>query len=177
MSTSLPKDQLAPLVRQIQAKVRQIAPPRWPDRGLDEDLVQDAVVAVLRELPRFDPLRASLTTFVARVAESAIADTLRRRTADKRNPLRHPDHRNPACAAEDCGQPDAQLEQRDLVVDLEAALGQLPPDLEQLARQLREWTPREIADQHGTHRGTIYRRIARLRERWSDSSLQDYLDV
>lgn len=51
------------------------------DRGLAEDLVQDVFFAVWRSAARFDPSRASFSTWMHRVTRNRATDLARRRKA------------------------------------------------------------------------------------------------
>lgn len=178
MPNKLPADQIDGLIEMVRAKIRIVLGPSRPSGDLVSDLVSDVFVEIMRKLPQFDPRRATLRTFVARITESALVDRLRRLTADKRNPLRHPDRRRDEDrplgeAAGNCTSAD----RRDLVIDLREQLSALPADLQELADELRQsWSVQEIADRKGLHRGTVYRKVRRLRQVWEDSSLRDYLD-
>lgn len=179
MPSPLSSDQVvSALIRLIQSTIRSAyVRPRSPDDSI-EDVFHNVFLVVLRRLPQFDPRRSSLRTFVARITESALIDRARRLSADKRNPCRHPDRRQDDRRIPPDQFPAANESDvlRDLALDLKDAISKLPHDLEHLARDLQQWTPDEIAARDGVHPGTIYRRIARLRERWEDSSLKDYLD-
>lgn len=49
----------------------------WSDR---DDLEQELVLDILRRLPRFDPERAQLMTFIVRVVDNKIASMIEART-------------------------------------------------------------------------------------------------
>jgi len=51
-----------------------------------------------------------------------------------------------------------------LKLDLEAAIQSLPPDLAEVAEQLKTHSVAEIARARGCHRGTVYRLVQRIRE-------------
>lgn len=176
MPSPWPDDVTRQLIHLIRSQIRFRRGRQQPE--VEDDLVQDVLVSVLRQLPQYDPRRAPLTAFVRQIAHSTLIDLARRDSADKRNPLRHPDSRydiHPASLDAFADKPDP-LGQGELLAALEAALQELPPELERVARELREWTPTEIAEREGVHPGTIYRRIAKLKDRWQDTSLKDFLD-
>src|SRR4051794_2776718 len=51
-----------------------------------EDMQQEAIVAVWRKLPLFDPTRSSLQTFIERIIASCLISFLRARNAAVRRP-------------------------------------------------------------------------------------------
>jgi RNA polymerase sigma-70 factor, ECF subfamily len=177
MASPLDDERIAELVALIRSRIDELDRHQNWSQDATDDLVQDVLIAVLRRLPQFDPRRASLATFVARITEAVVIDHWRRQAADKRNPVRHRDRPRSGPPDLDQAPGSDRSELRDLMLDLADALRQLPPDLERLARDLQDWSAAEIAERDGAHRGTIYRRIARLKERWADSSLKDYLDL
>lgn len=189
MSTDplLPEEDARALVEFIESKVHHFLWNEPARRQEASDLVQEVLLRVMSRIRQYDPRRATLRTFVARIAESALLDEARRRSAAKRNPFRESfsldgrfrgqgDSANRGTP--DVKDSDARESERlrDLKIDLAEALSALPADLRQLAEDLREWTPAEAAERAGVHRGTVHRRLASIRRRWEDGTLRDYLD-
>ncbi len=122
----------------------------WSER---EDLEQDTLLEIWRALAHYDPTRASLRTFIERVAETRFRSLLRAR---RRQPVIEPlDRINPASAV---GIPAVALR-----VDLERLLSLLPSRDRELLVLLMEHPPSEAARRLGIGRSTVYGRLARLR--------------
>lgn len=142
------------------AQVRASAIPRY-DYFDHEDLEQDALAAVLAALDRYDEPRASLRTFVERVAANGIASTLRRARAEKRTSL-------------DDG-PLAESPRLSLTVELRLDLNRVLRTLERrdgrVARLLEEYRPAEIARALGISRASVYRSIDRIRDAFIEAGL------
>jgi RNA polymerase sigma-70 factor (ECF subfamily) len=118
-----------------------------------EDLEQEALLGLWMSLRHFDASRASLRTFLERVADKRFASLLRRR----RKPLvieRLDGHR---FATAD-GIPAVQFH-----VDFERVLAPLGDPNRALALLLIDHGPTEISRMLGIARSTVYARIARLR--------------
>lgn len=123
------------------------------------DATQEALIAVVRGLPRFD-FRSAFTTWLYRVATNACLDELRRR---QRRP-RPDDEVATARADHEPGAPalDDSVGDR---LDLDAALASLPEEF-RVAVVLRDQLGldyAEIAEVVGIPPGTVRSRIARGR--------------
>jgi RNA polymerase sigma factor (sigma-70 family) len=151
---------LAYPLAQRAATVRASSAPRY-DYFDRDDLVQDAVTAVLAALDRYDEPRASLRTFVERVASNGIATTLRRARAAKRTSVDY------WPALEPRGLP--------LIVELRLDMHRVLRTLEHrertVARLLEEYRPAEIARALGISRTAVYRSIDRIREAFVEAGL------
>jgi RNA polymerase sigma factor (sigma-70 family) len=151
---------LAYPLAQRAAKVRASSLPRY-DYFDRDDLVQDAVTAVLAALDRYDEPRASLRTFVERVASNGIATTLRRARAEKRTSVDYwPVTDSPGLS---------------LIVELRLDLHRVLRTLEHrernVARLLEEYRPAEIARALGISRAAVYRSLDRIREAFVGAGL------
>jgi RNA polymerase sigma-70 factor (ECF subfamily) len=124
------------------------------------DATQEALIAVVRGLPRFDG-RAAFSRWLYRVATNACLDELRRR---KRRPLPVGDRLTEPPAP---GDPASQAGAR---VDVDRALAQLPPDFRAavVLRDLCELDYAEIAQVLDVPIGTVRSRIARGRAAVAD---------
>jgi RNA polymerase sigma factor (sigma-70 family) len=153
-------DRAYPLAQRA-AKVRASSVLRY-DYFDRDDLVQDAVTAVLAALDRYDEPRASLCTFVERVASNGIASTLRRARAEKRTSV-------------DCW-PVAESPGLSLIVELRLDMNRVLRTLEQrerrVARLLEEYRPAEIARALGISRAAVYRSIDGIREAFIEAGLR-----
>jgi RNA polymerase sigma factor (sigma-70 family) len=160
-----------------------------------EDLEQTLTLEVLRRAPGFDPRKGSEGQFLSTVVARAIASLVERHNAAKRgfgfaivsldagieytsgdNASSHDviDKESYLQTTRSGETPEVQC--RDLLIDFERACRSLPEDLWQLACQLSEQTPSEIARSTGIPRTTINDRIKKLRARLRKSGLGDYLN-
>ena len=126
------------------------------------DAAQEALIAIVRGLPRFDG-RAAFTTWAYRVATNACLDELRRR---KRRPDAVEDEVLAAHAhgsATDTGDPAVR-------VDIDAALRKLPLEFRApvVLRDLCGLDYAEIGDVLQLPAGTVKSRIARARAALAD---------
>lgn len=194
MAPGTPRPALSALAaRLISIKARQVVrrpgftPSDWPD--VEQDLALD----LLRRLPRFDPARASLRTFVNRVVEHRISTLIEAREAAMR------DHRRHGTLHEEVSDPDGEAAElldlldeescrervglpvrdpfgdADLRADLEEALRTLPTHLRDLARRLQKDSPSEVARSTGIPRTTLLKRMGRIRAHLDRAGLHEYL--
>ncbi len=129
------------------------------------DAAQEALIAVVRGLPRFDG-RAQFSTWAYRVTTNVCLDELRRQ---RRRPLPGlggsdwSDGRSPAAdPIDDVPLLDEQVGDR---LDIDAALAQLPPDFRAavVLRDVCQLDYAEIGQVLGIPAGTVRSRIARGR--------------
>ncbi len=118
-----------------------------------EDLEQEALLALWIALRHYDASRASLRTFLERVADKRFASLLRRR----RKPLVIERLDSQRFATAD-GIPAVRFQ-----VDLERVLAPLDDPDRALALLLIDHGPTEISRMLGIARSTVYARMARLR--------------
>ena len=181
-------------VQLIKYKARQLVGQAGFTVSDRDDLEQELVLDLLRRLPKFDPERAQLNTFIARVVEHRIATLIEARKAGIR------DYRRCQCSLNDRFEDEegrsvervdtfdqedyllrtgAQSRPADelsaLAIDLAVVLETLPPELRELCRRLKAESVTEISRDTGVPRGTIYESIKELREIFEDAGLKDYL--
>ena len=160
-----------------------------------DDLQQEMMLDLLRRLGKYDPSKAGLSTFVARIVDRKVSNLIRHQKQDKRDfsvrvlPL---DAEVDGQDGERLGldeilSQDAfdeevarhnrpEMDRLDLRFDLSLVLDELPEDLRQLALRLQSRTVAEIARELGVPRSTLYEKgIARLRKIFEDSGLREYL--
>lgn len=124
--------------------------------GLDrDDLEQELLVELFRALSRFDPFRASLSTYVERVIAAKAISVIRRERAQKRCKTEEP----PVLRS-----PDLTINV-ELRVDIRRTLMPLSKSDRRIARLLL-WgqRPTEIARELGSSRAAVYRSMDRIRD-------------
>ncbi len=145
------------LLRRHHDRVRAVASRITGNAADTADATQEALIAVVRGLPRFDG-RSSFTTWLYRVTTNACLDELRRR---RRRPIPTLDSDSPP--------PEPSTAARDgAVVDrlvLDAALAALPEEFRVpvVLRDLADLDYAEIAEVLDVPVGTVKSRIARGR--------------
>ena len=131
------------------------------------DATQDALLAIVRGLPRFDA-RSRFSTWAYRVATNTCLDELRRR---RRRPLVGlPEHDDGAAVdLADPRAPDPGVTASDRL-DVDAALADLPPEFRAavVLRDLCQLDYAEIAEVLDVPAGTVRSRIARGRAQLAD---------
>ncbi len=154
-----------------------------------EDLEQDLLCDLLERLPRFDPSRGTIGTFIARVVEHRIVAILRRRTSAMRDYRREECSLNEEIADGEGGTVeraetmDASVNRRgrsdeeaaELAMDVQAVLEALPDDLRQLCQQLKSASVARIARETGVPRTRLDRMVRTLRRRLGAAGLDGYL--
>lgn len=128
-----------------------------------EDIEQEALAACWRALPKFDPNRASLRTFVEHVVAAHLASLGRaRRCRPRLQPL--DDNQHPVASA--------WAREIELRSDVQRVLDALPDTDRQLAMALIEHTPTEASRLIGVARSTVYERIRHIRVAFVDAGLR-----
>ena len=178
----------------IRFKARQLVGQAGFTASDREDLEQEMILDLLRRLPKYNPKRAQLNTFIARVVEHKIATLIEAQKAGIR------DYRRCRCSLNDRfedadgrlvervdtfdqedyllrtgGQSRPSEELSALAIDVAAVIEGLPPELRNLCWRLMAETVSEISRDTGVPRGTIYESIKKLREIFEDAGLRDYL--
>jgi len=153
-----------------------------------DDLEQELVLDLLERLPKFDPERATLPTFVARVIAHRVSALVGARCTAHRdgrlNVLSLQDEIDDGEGAgverwteiaEGDDRRRSETEGRDadvdLRLDLAAALAALPPGLRALCVRLSRRSITEVARGHGVPRTTLYERITEIRVRLASAGL------
>ena len=181
-------------VRLIRYKARRLIGQAGFTASDREDIEQELVLDLLRRLPKYNPKRAQLNTFIARVVEHKIASLIEARKAGIRDYRRCPFSLNDRFEDEEGRSVERvdTLDQEDyllrtgaqsrpsdelsaLTIDVAAVLESLPPELRELCRRLKAESVTEISRDTGVPRGTIYEGIKKLREIFEDAGLRDYL--
>ena len=178
----------------IRFKARQLVGKAGFSAWDREDIEQELTLDLLRRLPKYNPKRAQLNTFIARVVEHRLASLIEAQKAGIR------DYRRCRCSLNECfedadgrsvervdtfdqedyllrtgGQSRPSEELSALAIDVAAVLEGLPHELRNLCRRLQAETVTEISRGTGVPRGTIYESIKKLREIFKDAGLRNYL--
>lgn len=126
-----------------------------------EDAAQEAMIAVVRGLPRFDG-RSAFGTWVYRIATNATLDELRRR---KRRPALHVAGEDGTIPEDEDPLSHRHIDGAETRVDLDRALGRLPDEfrLPVVLRDVADFDYAEIATALDIPVGTVKSRIARGR--------------
>jgi RNA polymerase sigma factor (sigma-70 family) len=149
----------AAFVRQFQGRVYGMAINILGDRGLAEEVAQEALVRAWKHAATYDPERASVATWLLRITRNVAIDTLRRRRPVALNPdmVAALTPAGPATTVEDA------TVTSDLTARARAALSRLPP-----AQAKAVWlaafyghTAQQIAVSEGIPLGTAKSRIGR----------------
>jgi RNA polymerase sigma-70 factor (ECF subfamily) len=159
------RDALERLLREQQPRVHALCRRITGNDADALDATQDALIAIVRGLPRFDG-RSRLSTWVYRVATNACLDELRRRR--RRPVVGLPDHDGEAVEPADDAVPiDEQVTGR---LEIDAALAELPADFRAavVLRDLCRLDYAEIAEVLDIPAGTVRSRIARGRAQLAD---------
>lgn len=159
-----------------------------------QDLEQELVLDLLKRLPNFNPQKAKLQTFIARIVEHRIATIIEEREASKRDWRSCSSSLNDAITTEDdkscerleiydmdeylrqMGRLERPAGERlDLSIDLADALARLPEDLRILCERLQDESVSDISRNTGIPRGTLYDKINRIRRLFEDAGLREYV--
>jgi RNA polymerase sigma-70 factor (ECF subfamily) len=151
------------LLRRHYPRLRALCRRLTGDAPDAEDACQEALVALVRGLPRFDG-RSSFATWAYRVTTNTCLDELRRR---RRRPLLRGAEGEPDVSA-DGAVPSPAADVGDRVaarLDVDAALAQLTPEFRAavVLRDLCQLSYDEIAEVLDVPVGTVRSRIARGR--------------
>ncbi len=143
----------------IRVKARQIVRRPGFSRSDQGDIEQDLFLRLLSQAQHFDPARASLNTYIARVVDSAVAMLVRERSRNKRVPAASIAIQSLELMVDQpCGRPaplwatvsTADMERRlggaslsdaeqfELVEDVASVIASLPPALQNVCRSLLE---------------------------------------
>jgi RNA polymerase sigma-70 factor (ECF subfamily) len=160
------RDALDQLLRANADRIYTVARRLMGNEADANDASQEAMIAIVRGLPRFDG-RSALSTWIYRVTTNACLDEMRRR---RRRPLSVLDRDSTPEIPSDEPAMDTTLADR---LDIDAALAQLPEDfrLVVVLRDLCGYDYAEIATTLQIPEGTVKSRIARGRAHLSNKIL------
>lgn len=147
-----------------------------------KDLEHELTACALQRLPAYNPQRGPLAAFLSTVLDHAGADLLRYRRAEKRHYRRahslqqiasDNDHEITDVRKDPSGKRQEEL--HDLAIDLAEVLERLPPELREVAEQLKYARPATVARQRGVPPSTLYDAIRRIRQVFEAAGLREYL--
>lgn len=156
----------------IRHKARQLVGKAGFTEDDRADLEQELALDLLQRIPRFDPDKAKVTTFMTRVVEHRISTLLAARHAQCRDwrlnqvslnaPVDDSDQAEDLIHFVPHDSEDVRVMENRL--DMERMLASLPDEQRQLCEQLKEHTMAESARILGLPRSTLYGRLNSIRE-------------
>jgi RNA polymerase sigma-70 factor, ECF subfamily len=177
----------------IRIKARQICRKAGFNRSDEDDLKQEMVLYLLGQAHRFDPTRASLTTFICQVVDTCAAMILRNRRRLKRvgriatlslesTTIDLDGKPAPACRAilpEDLqrrtgGRPDCQAVRQEDAAAAAHAIATMPPDLQNMCDRLMGRTVTAVARDLGTSRRQVRGAIATIRRHFERAGFKNF---
>lgn len=125
------------------------------ESGRAEDVAQEVMVAVWRKAASFDRRKASVSTWIFRIARNRRIDLFRRETTATL------DASDPQLSPEALPQPDAGLEASQREAQVAAALADLPAEQREMVRAAfyEDLSHSEIAERFGLALGTVKSRL------------------
>jgi RNA polymerase sigma factor (sigma-70 family) len=150
-------DAASEFVRRYQRRVFGLASTIVRDRGLAEDVAQEAFVRAWRHAASYDPRRGTVTTWLSTITRNLAIDTLRVRRPTAVDPEFLPGLH---LASADPS-PDELAGLRDDAAPLHAAIGRLPEEQRRalIMASLLGYTAREVSEVEGIPLGTAKTRI------------------
>ena len=154
------------LLRRYHDRVHLLCVRVCRDRQDADDATQEALIAIVRGLPRFDG-RSTFATWVYRVSTNSCLDELRRRRR-RPEPVADDAHPEPVATTEDPADGAVRADARQ---DLLRALAELPEEfrLPVVLRDVMDLDYAAIAEILDTAPGTVRSRISRGRARLARS--------
>jgi len=145
-------------VRRFQGRVTGLALMMTRDRGVADEVAQDAFVRAWRYADSYDARRGPVGGWLLGIARNVALD--RMRVASRRPAVLLPEPVEDVAAE---GEPDTAdtVAEHDAVARLVASLDDLPPDQRTtlLAVTLHGLSAREVSEMHGVPLGTVKTRI------------------
>jgi len=173
----------------IRVKARQLSRKRGFSRSDEDDVAQELTAYLLARAHRFDPDRASVSTFADRVIRSAIATLLRDRRRQKRavgftvqslEGTSVAQDRGSASLRDTLGLPDRgrrtgtandEESRAETVTAVVEALRSLRPDLQDVCRRLSDGTIASVARDLGLSRHRVGIIVGEIRRHFEAAGL------
>ena len=177
----------------IRRKINQLVRRSGFSQQERDDLEQDLLVRVLQSLPKFNPDQAHRNKFITTVVERYVANILRDRSAGKRdrrgrislNVMIDGGEEGPTELLQTIGdrELDARLgrdrreedELTQLAIDMAEVISTLPDSWQTLLELRKSRTMQQVADEMGVPRTTLNDWMRRIRQRFENAGMQDYL--
>ncbi|HKQ49916.1 MAG TPA: sigma factor [Phycisphaerae bacterium] len=194
MGASLPRDADLPAYARslIRIKAQKLVRRTGFSRSDEDDVRQELAARLIQQLPKFDPARAALNTFIARVVDSAVKMYLRDRGRQKRGEGRivqsldvavGEDKGRPVTGAELLNEADharrlgleakSETERINQKLTVEGVLANLPPNLRKLCQRLPHETKTAIAQDMGITPRELECFIEMIRQRFRAAGLDE----
>ena len=125
--------------------------------GLHEDLVQEVMIKIWQKAGKFDPNKASATTWIYTVARNCRIDMLRRKSNTQHLPLENEDYWQET----DENTPSTLLQQKRSEDRLHAAMERLPSEQKEILRKvyIEGKSHSETSQELGVPLGTVKSRV------------------
>ena len=181
-------------LRLIRRKARQISSRLGFTRSDIPDLEQELTLIVLRRMPDFDARRAHYNAFVTTVVERHTATILEHRAAGKRSQCRQGGSINVPVADGEGGTVElsAIISSSDgsrhtgqwrrpaedawnLAHDVAAVIEQMPPQMRRVCELVMRGSKSAAGRELGMSQFAIYEMLERIRVRFEEAGLRDYL--
>jgi RNA polymerase sigma-70 factor (ECF subfamily) len=176
----------------VRVKAKQVVRRPGFNRSEQEDIEQELSVQLLCQAQNFDPERASLHTFIARVVDSTVAMLVRERGQAKRNPGDEGEVQSLTDQVPQANDPpellgrlisQADLERRtggasltpaehfELSADIQCVVANLPPELQQVCHSLMSRNQEETGEALELSRRAIDAAMLAIRSHFHNSGL------
>lgn len=187
MGTTEQKELPQYAVTTIHHKAQQLIGKYGFSQSDAEDIEQSLALDLIERLPNFNPAKATLNTFCARVIERQISKLIRHRKQGKRDYRRQSlslDSHSPFGDESSSDYRESieygvaargDEEDADLRIDVTATIARLPEDLKEIACRLRTESVAEVARDMDVPRTTLYGAIERIRLFFESAGLKAYL--
>jgi len=147
-----------------------------------QDIEQDLALDLLRRLPKYDPSRARISTYISRLVEHCIATLIEKRNAECRDwsqcrdsldaPARGGDPEDTALGEHYADPNNPTSDDIAARLDIADVLAQLPPELRDTWEVCLHENVTSAARRLGVCRGTVYVRLGRIREAFAAAGVR-----
>jgi RNA polymerase sigma factor (sigma-70 family) len=149
------------VLRHILAKISPVS------QAQSEDLAQEAFLRIFRALPRYDPMKSSLKTYIHTITDRVIIDFLRYGSLERAQTVSLEDH---LLVLQFHAQQDPEVLLH--VAERLAAKVEDPAKLPLVRDLLEGIEPKEVARRHEVKLNQVYAARTRLRELLEDISFE-----